>query len=90
MFKRQSKIPRMESKSFLVWKEKPPGPEQRELERMFANKEIDATTNPDSVRKSNEVFQKFSSNVFSSHFRSTKAKLGLCGNISKFFFQNIG
>jgi len=60
-----------------VWKVKPPGPEQIELEKMFAQKEIDACATPDSVHKSKELFKKFSASVFGAHFRMTKAKFGL-------------
>lgn len=62
---------------FPVWKTKPPGPEQQELERMFSNKEIDASMSADSVRKSKEIFQDFSATVFANHFRQTRAKYGL-------------
>lgn len=60
-----------------VWKEKPPGPEQIELDRIFSQKEIDATATADSVHNSKEIFKKFSSSVFAAHFRATKAKFGL-------------
>lgn len=82
MKKRQLQIANMESKAFQIWKEKPPGPEQKELEKMFNSNSIDATTTADSVRKSNAIFQKFSGTVFASHFRKTKAKFGLCGKLS--------
>lgn len=84
--KRQTKNTKMDSKPYQVWKQKPPGPEQKELERMFNSKEIDAFTNPDSVRKSKEIFENFSAPVFGSHFRATKAKLGLSGMITRYFF----
>lgn len=45
-----------ESASKLMWKEKPPGPEQCELERMFRSNEIDARASPDSVKQRNEIF----------------------------------
>lgn len=84
--KRQLKNTPVETKTFQVWKMKPPGPEQRELERMFRDKEIDPSCTPDSVRQSNEMFRKFSANVFATHFRSTKAKLGFCGNFMSLNF----
>lgn len=65
----------------VMWKERPPGPEQKQLEKMFAAKEIDPSATPDSVRKSNPMFENFTASVFASHFRKTKSKLGLCGTI---------
>lgn len=62
-----------------VWKERPPGREQIELERMFKCNEIDARATPDSVKRRNDLFKDFSSSVFANHFRKTKSKLGLCG-----------
>lgn len=67
----------MTSSKFPIWKVKPPGPEQLELEKMFRSKEIRATTSADGVRKDNALFSKFTAQVFSNHFRQTKAKLGL-------------
>lgn len=64
-----------------TWKVKPPGPEQLELERLFKSNEISPSSTADSVRKSNNMFQRFSASVFGNHFRSTKAKLGGCGKI---------
>lgn len=61
------------------WKESPPGPEQLELERMFENNIIDETHTSDSVRKMNTLFMAFSPKIFSTHYRKTKAKLGLFG-----------
>lgn len=63
-----------------VWKEKPPGVEQVELERMFMNNEINFNSSPDGVQKKVPLFQEFSDRVFAAHFRKTKAKLGLSGN----------
>lgn len=69
---------------FVMWREKPtPGPEQIELERLFNSEDI-LGYSPEEVRQTSELFQKFSPSVFNSHFRSTKAKLGLCGNASSF------
>lgn len=62
-----------------LWKERPPGVEQIELERMFKSNEIDHRASPDSVKKKSELFKDFSAPVFANHFRKTKAKLGLCG-----------
>lgn len=65
--------------SVKMWKQKPPGPEQIELERMFKCKEINPSATPDSVKKKNDLFKDFSAAVFADHFRKTRAKLGLCG-----------
>lgn len=62
-----------------VWKTKPPGREQIELERMFKHNEIDARATPDSVKCRNELFKEFSAQVFATHFRKTKSKMGLSG-----------
>lgn len=64
-----------------VWKTKPPGREQIELERMFRHNEIDVSATPDSVKRRNELFRDFSASVFATHFRKTKAKMGLCGKL---------
>lgn len=53
---RSPKTSTMAGSKFPVWKMKPPGPEQQELERLFANKEIDASMSADSVRKSKQIF----------------------------------
>lgn len=84
-----------------VWKTKPhPGPEQVELERMFKNNEIVANATPDSVKRRSDLFKDFSTPVFATHYRKTKAKMGLCGKPEtrmkmyfclhlKFFLQRI-
>lgn len=70
----------------IVWKMKPPGPEQIELERMFNAREIPLSATPDSVRQSREIFKKFNARVFAAKFRSTKAKFGGFGMIRKASF----
>lgn len=65
-----------------VWKEKPPGREQIELERMLKCGEINSQAKPESVQKLNELFKPFTATVFGNHFRKTKAKLGLCGMLA--------
>lgn len=70
---------KMAGEPFKVWKSKPPGPEQLELERMFSDKEIDANDSPDSVRQRNPIFHRFPSHIFGAHFRKTKAVFGLFG-----------
>lgn len=59
---------------YKVWKEKPPGPEQRELQRMFDCKEINASATPDSVRKSTQCFnnslERSSQHIFAKLKRS--------------------
>lgn len=62
-----------------VWRTKPPGREQIELERMFRHNEIDASATPDSVKRRNDLFGDSSAQVFATHFRLTKAKMGLSG-----------
>lgn len=85
---RQTKNPNMKpSQPYHMWKEKPPGPEQKELERLMKHKDFDASISADNMRKSNAMFQKVSSQVFASHFRTTKAKLGLCGNFQILFLK---
>lgn len=68
---------------FKVWKERPPGHEQTELERMFMHNELDYNSSPEVVQKNNPIFQEFSESVFKAHFRKTKARLGLSGKKSK-------
>ncbi|XP_037035454.1 uncharacterized protein LOC119073800 [Bradysia coprophila] len=48
---------------------------------MFTSSEINASSSADSVRKSNDMFIKFSAQVFASHFRETRARLGLAAAI---------
>lgn len=62
-----------------VWKEKPPGREQIELERMFKLGDISSQSKPESVQMRNDLFKAFSAAVFGNHFWKTRAKLGLCG-----------
>lgn len=84
--KRQLKPTSQEAKSN-VWKVKPPCSEQLELERMFKSNEIGPSASADSIRRSNPMFLRFSSQVFGNHFRTTKAKLGGCGNIFIYFYN---
>lgn len=63
-----------------VWKETPPGPEQKELERLFKNNLIEPKATPNTVRMNNTMFMEFSPRVFAVHFRKTKAKYGLFGS----------
>ncbi len=60
-----------------MWKENPPGLEQKELERLFSDGDISETDSPNSIRLKYPMFREFSTNVFATHFRKTKAKLGL-------------
>lgn len=68
-----------------IWKVKPPGKEQLELERMFKSNLISPTATADSIRKSSPMFQRFNAQVFGNKFRATKAKLGGFGNIFYIF-----
>ncbi|KAJ6636925.1 Acetylcholine receptor subunit beta-like 1 [Pseudolycoriella hygida] len=64
-----------------IWKVKPPGPEQKELERMFREDAIEPWAAPDVIRRSCEMFRRFNPTVFANHFRATKAKLGLAASV---------
>lgn len=85
---RPPKEMKMASNAVVMWRERPPGPEQRELDRILSCKEFDISATPDSVRKTNEMFQKFSAPVFAAHFRKTKAKLGMFGIFCYKIFLN--
>lgn len=86
MSQKRQKTSHVEQKQNIMWKVKPPGPEQRELERMFKTKEFDPASTPDSVRQLNDMFLKFNAVVFANHYRATKAKLGLSGLFYTFIF----
>ncbi|KAG4066090.1 hypothetical protein HA402_001337 [Bradysia odoriphaga] len=81
MERRPAKVSNIETN--VVWKIKPPGPEQRELERMFRSNEIEPGESADSVRRSSEMFHRFSAAVFGNHFRTTKAKFAKEGSYAK-------
>lgn len=87
--KRQPKVSTVEAKPYSMWRTKPPGPEQLELEKMFKSNMVSPSSTADSVRQSNKLFHQFSAAVFGNHFRETKARLGHCGNIFTFlhFFK---
>lgn len=51
------------------WKESPPGPEQKELDRLFENDMIDPSKNPNEIRQSNPLFMGFSARIFGVHYR---------------------
>lgn len=62
----------------VIWKEIPPGTDQKELTRLFENGEITDIDTPNSIRlKYASYFMKYSPRVFAVHFRKTKAKCGL-------------
>lgn len=61
----------------IFWRESPPGPEQIELEKLFQSGLITDIDTPKSIRDLYSIFQKYSLRVFGTHFRKTKAKLGL-------------
>lgn len=65
-----------------LWREKPPGPEQLELERLFLENEIGYNTPIAEVQKSNAMFLNFTEKIFSAHFRKTRAALGLSSMLS--------
>lgn len=89
--RRPAKVQRIESMEGIVWKVKPAGPEQRELERMFRENEIEPGEGPETIRRSNEMFKRFSSAVFGNHFRTTKALFAKEGNFGNFqwFFEVV-
>lgn len=60
------------------WKETPPGPEQKELERLFKAKLINSDDTAQNVRSSHPLFSTFSPAVFAAHFRTTRSKMGMC------------
>lgn len=65
-----------------IWKENPPGPEQKELERLFRKGIIDSTDTPAKIRVRHQLFAGFPPKTFALHFRTTKARIGLYGNKS--------
>lgn len=66
-----------------MWKVSPPGPEQKELNRLFEEKTIDPWDTPNKIRLRFPMFQAFQTKTFALHFRKTKAKYGLNGNLHK-------
>lgn len=68
----------------LLWKSAPPGPEQLELNRLFASGEITDTDTANSVRLTYPMFRGFSARVFGLHFRKTKAKYGKMCKYNKY------
>lgn len=62
---------------YKIWKESPPGPEQKELERLFSNNQINVMDSPNDIRLKYPIFKDFSEKVFLVHFRKTKSKMGL-------------
>lgn len=62
-----------------LWRERPPGSEQKELERMFLDNEINYFSAIEDVQRTNPMFMEFSEKIFSAHFRRTRAFLGLSG-----------
>ncbi|XP_037032075.1 uncharacterized protein LOC119071302 [Bradysia coprophila] len=61
---------------YKIWKTKPPGEEQRELNRLFEEGKISESMTADFVREKWHIFQSVSPKVFATHFRTTKAKFG--------------
>lgn len=62
-----------------MWRANPPGPEQKELNRMFEKGIIGVTDTPAKVRSRTPMFMAFPPKTFSLHFRTTKARLGING-----------
>lgn len=59
------------------WKEFPPGPEQKELNKLFEEGAIGDHEMPNQVREKHALFKRFSARIFGIYFRKTKAKFGL-------------
>ncbi len=57
-----------------VWKESPPGPEHKELDRLFSNGLINEADSANVIRLKYPIFSTFSARVFNAHFKKTKAK----------------
>lgn len=57
-----------------IWREN--GIEQKTLDEMFLDGRITENEAPKDIRESEPLFQKFTPQVFSAHFRKTKSKLG--------------
>lgn len=47
------------------------GPEQKALEKLFADKIVNGTMKPSVVQRSNELFNGFSASVFRNHWSRT-------------------
>ncbi|KAJ6645516.1 hypothetical protein Bhyg_00722 [Pseudolycoriella hygida] len=60
-----------------MWKSNPPGPEQKEPNRMFDKDLINLTDTPAKIRARNQLFMAFPPRTFALHFRTTKAKYRL-------------
>lgn len=76
--KRKSNLSQNEDAALVKkWKVIPPGLEQKLLESLFRNNEISDQDTPNTVRHKYPQFKKFSTKVFGSHFRQTKAKMEL-------------
>lgn len=58
------------------WKETPPGQEQKFLENLFINNEIEESDTPVMVKNKHPIFHGFSAKIFGTHFRKTRAKFG--------------
>lgn len=68
-----------EDGSTKIWRANPPGPEQKELNRMFQKGIIGSTDTAAKVRTRNPMFLVYPAKTFALHFRTTKAKYGLNG-----------
>lgn len=64
-----------------IWKANPPGIEQTELNRLFESGTLDRTDSPNKTWLRHPMFQAFPARTFAIHFRTTKAKFGLNGNL---------
>lgn len=57
-----------------LWRETPPGPEQKELNRLFATGIITDDDTPNMIRQKFTIFKDITPRVFGVHFRKTKEK----------------
>lgn len=60
-----------------LWKETPPGPEQKELNRMFETNMIDRSQTPNPIRLSNPLFMAFNFHQMFLECTSEKLKLNM-------------
>lgn len=67
-----------------LWKETPPGPEQKELNKLFSNNLISDDETASQIRRKYAIFAEFSPRVFNTHFKKTKAKYGAYSKLNDY------
>jgi len=70
-----------------TWKAKPPGPEQKYLNDLFAKNLISPDAKPADVKAQHKIFDPFSTAVFRGHFNKTKQAFGTSRNLKFFIFH---